>query len=236
MQVIAHRGASEDAPENTIAAFELAVNQGADMIETDLHLTADGQIAIAHDAEVEGAAIGSLSLAELRARAPSVPTLDEALDAVGERVPWNLELKCGASADYEGLEALVLERVRAHGLLESTVFSSFSGSVLRRLREREPRARIGVLFARRWPFGLGGRVRALGAEAIHAPLSFTSGRRVSRWRQSGLGVRVYTVDREADQRQLIAWGVDGIFTNRPAALRALLGAAGSSKALSADER
>ena len=84
MQNIAHRGASVDALENTLEAFALAVEQGADMIETDLHLLRDGVVALYHDDEIGGVPVGELTLAELRGHLPRAPTLQEALDRFGD--------------------------------------------------------------------------------------------------------------------------------------------------------
>ncbi len=109
---IAHRGASRDALENTLEAFRLAVAQRADMIETDLHLTRDHAIALHHDPVVEGVEIGGLTLEDLRERAPTIPTLEDALDQLGRQIPFNLELKQPKGSQYEGLEAHVLEQVR----------------------------------------------------------------------------------------------------------------------------
>jgi glycerophosphoryl diester phosphodiesterase len=219
IEVIAHRGASRDAPENTLAAFALAVAQGADMIETDLRLTADGAIALCHDPDVQGAQIAELCLSALRERAPDVPTLAEVLDAFGARVGFNLELKCGHDSDHRGIEERVLEEVRRRGLLGATVFSSFHESALCRLRAGDPRARIGLLLRRRWMFRSVQRAMRLGAEAVHAPLDAVSAARVRRWRAAGLRVRVYTVDDPRDQQRLIGWGVNGLFTNAPRELR-----------------
>src|SRR5690606_32558952 len=136
--VIAHRGASGHRPENTLAAFALAVAQRADMIETDLHRTRDGGIVITHDEELAGLGgrgeIADASLAEIRALdagdGERVPTLDELLDGFGERIPFNLELKRGMRADYDGLEAATLAAVAERGLLARTLFSSFYDPVL----------------------------------------------------------------------------------------------------------
>ena len=123
VHAIAHRGASIDAPENTLEAFALAVDQGADMIETDLHMTEDREIVLAHNAEVGDTEIGQLPLAEVRRRLPSAPTLKEALDSFGAQIPFNLEIKRGADDYYHGLERLALETVQERGLLEKTLFS-----------------------------------------------------------------------------------------------------------------
>jgi len=222
--VIAHRGASEDAPENTLEAFELAIQQRADMIETDLHQGTDGSIPIWHDADLEGAPIDQLTLAQIRQRQPSVPTLEETLDACGARIPFNLEIKASASGEYSGLEARTLEVVWRRGLLEQTLFSSFALGVLRRLRELEPRARIGVLLPGRTlrVSRIEELARQLGAEAIHPSLRRVDCKLVERLHAKGFRVNVYTVDAPERQRELVDWGVDGIFTNRPAQLRALL--------------
>lgn len=221
---IAHRGASRDAAENTLEAFRLAVAQGADMIETDLHLTRDGEIVLRHDAELDATEIGALTLAGLRERLPEVPTLEETLDAVGDRIPFNLELKRprDETRSYAGLEERVLEEVRRRGDLERTLFSSFYDSVLARLRALEPAARLGLLVSRRAPVSIEQRASRVGAEAVHPDRAVTRPELIDRLHTHGYRVYVFTVDAEEDLRRLIGWGVDGIFTNVPARLRALL--------------
>lgn len=220
---IAHRGASQDAPENTLAAFELAIEQGADMIETDLHLLRDGAIALYHDDEIRGAAVGALTLAELRERLPAAPTLQETLDRFGARIPFNLEIKSPPSGDYAGLERLALAEVGRRGLLERTLFSSFSDTVLARLRELEPRARLGTLVWVRQPRRPVERATRVGAEALHLHVALATDDAVRAAHGAGLRVNVYTVDDATVQLRLRTAGVDGIFTNAPGKLRALLG-------------
>lgn len=219
---IAHRGASVDAPENTLESFRLAVEQGADMIETDLHLTADDEIVLFHDAEVGDAEVGRLPLGELRERIPGLVTLSEALDALGERIPFNLELKRGLERDYPGLEQRALDEVRKRSLLERTLFSSFYDSVLDRLRRLESEARIGLLVSRRAPMAIEERADRIEAEAINLERPVASKTFIERLQAEGYSVHVFTVDDPEDQKRLIEWGVDGIFTNAPGALRALL--------------
>lgn len=219
---IAHRGASQDAQENTLDAFELAIEQGADMIETDLHLLRDGAIALYHDDEIGGTAVGALSLAELRARLPRAPTLQETLDRFAARIPFNLEIKSPADGDYAGLERLVLQEVDRHGILGRTLFSSFSDSVLARLREFEARARLGTLVWVRQPGKPIERALRVGAEAVHLHVLLATEDSVRAAHDAGLRVNVYTVDDPAVQLRLRGFGVDGIFTNAPGKLRALL--------------
>ncbi len=219
---IAHRGASRDAPENTLEAFALAVEQGADMIETDLHLSSDGELPLLHDSEIDGRAVGSFALAVLRERIPGLPTLEETLDRLGSAIAFNLELKSHPRHEYPGLEERVLREVRERGLLERTLFSCFSDPALARLRSLEPAARIGLLISRRSNLAVAERAEKLGAEAVHPELAITTRELVDDLHGRGYQVNVFTVDDPGDQRRLIDWGVDGIFTNVPAQLRSLL--------------
>lgn len=222
-RVIAHRGASVERPENTLAAFELAVAQRADMIETDLHLLRDGAIALFHDDDVRGRPVGAHDLAELRAALPQAPTLQETLDAVGRQIDFNLELKAPRAGPYEGLEAHVLDLVRRREILSRTLFSSFSDTVLRRLRELEPKARLGTLVSARQPGDILARAASVGAEAVHLDLRLATAARIREAHAAGYQVNVWTVDRPEDQKRLVGEGTDGILTNLPAQLRALVG-------------
>ena len=220
--VIAHRGASGERPENTLAAYELAVEQRSDMIEVDLHLTRDGRIAVLHDDHVPGAGrVGDCSLAELRAADPRVPDLDQVLDGFGARIPFNLELKTGPVGPYPGLEEATLSALARRGLGETVLFSCFDDRVLERLRSLDRDARLGVLVARRRSPWLE-RCAAFAAEAVHFSRSRVDAAAVERAHAAGLAVHVYTVDEVAEMEKLLAWGVDGIFTNWPARMRALL--------------
>lgn len=228
--VIAHRGASGYRPENTLPAYELAVEQGADMIEVDLHRTRDGAVVVTHDEELAGLGgrgeIAEATLAEVRALdaggGERVPTLDELLDGFGKRIALNLELKRGARADYGGLEAAALSALLARGLLGGTLFSSFYDPVLARLRELAPEARLGLLISRRHPEGALARARALGAEALHPERALVTRELVAAAHGAGLAVYAFTVDEPEAMARLLELGVDGMFTNFPDRLRALL--------------
>ena len=219
---IAHRGASADRPENTLEAFELAIEQGADMIETDLHRTRDGRVVLVHDSDLHGAEIATLSFEEVRRAAPSIPTLEETLDACRERIPLNLELKRGEAGLYDGIEEVELDEVSGRGLLDRTLFSSFHDPALERVRALEPDARIGLLVSPRAPIAIEERARRLGAEAVHPGLRMANAALIDRLHDGGFRVYVFTVDRREDQTRLLDLGVDGLFTNYPSRLRALL--------------
>ncbi len=229
-RVIAHRGASDEKPENTLAAYERAVELRADMIEIDLHRTRDGGVVITHDAELAGLGgngeIADTALAEVRALdagdGQRVPTLDEVLDEFGPRIPFNLELKQGTRGAYPGLEALAVAAVRERDLVEATLFSSFHDPVLSRLRAAAPEARIALLVSRRYPVKPFERARALGAEAINPEDRLVTAEWVAEAHEAGLAVYPFTVDDEARMRELISWGVDGLFTNVPGRMRRLV--------------
>lgn len=222
-QVIAHRGASGLRPENTAPAFELAVEQRADMIETDLHRTSDGTIVLIHDAGLEGLGgkgeVAGVTLEDLRALdaggGEPVPTLDETLDRFGPRIPWNLEFKKPHGGYYEGIEAETLAAVESRGLLDQTLFSSFYDPVLERLRRISPGARLALLVSPRYPERAVERALALGAEAINPHDSLAQPALVDAAHAVGLAVYVFTVDPEDEMRRFLEMGVDGLFTNRP---------------------
>jgi glycerophosphoryl diester phosphodiesterase len=227
--VIAHRGASGHRPENTLPAYELAVELGADMIEVDLHRTRDGAIVVTHDEDLRGLGgageIADATLAEVRALdaggGERIPTLDELLDGFGARIALNLEIKRGVRAEYGGIEEDALAALEGRGLLERTLFSSFYDPVLARLRARSPRARTGLLISRKFPNEWPARARRLGAEALHPELAIVTPELVRAAHGEGLAVHVYTVDAPADLERMLELGVDGIFTNYPERLTRL---------------
>ena len=233
--VIAHRGASGECPENTAAAFERAIEQSADMIETDLHLSRDDVVVIHHDAALErlgeAGQIRDRTAAELlalnvdpRAASPAtMPTLDDVLDRWVDRVAWHLELKVAADdAAYPGLEARVVEAVAGRGALPRILFSSFYDPVLARVREQSAEARIALLFSPRANFKVIERAQRLGAEAINPDVRLVDAALVADAHAAGLRVFPYTANDSAEMSRLLECGVDGIITNYPTRLHELL--------------
>jgi len=229
--VIAHRGASAYRPENTLSAYALAIEQRADMIEIDLHRTRDGALVVTHDAELgwlggEGEIAGA-SLSEVRALdagdGQPVPTLEEVLDRFGSAIAFNLEIKRGVDAEYPELEQRAIDAVRKRGLLAGTLFSSFYDPVLERLRAIAPEARIALLISRRYPIDILSRARAVGAEAVNPEAPLVTRELVDEIHAAGLAVYPFTVDAPERMRELLDWGVDGLFTNRPERMRAMVG-------------
>lgn len=211
-------------------AFELAVEQGADMIETDLHTTSDGIVAISHDATLEHIGgegeVADKTLAELReldaGQGERVPTLDEVMDRFASQIPFNLELKIGTEHHYRDMEQAALDAARSRGVFEQTLYSSFYDGVLHRLRELDADARIAVLVDYKHPERMFERAADFGAEAINPFFGLVDAEFMARARGEGLAVYPYTVDKLDWMERLLDLGVDGLFTNRPDRMRELL--------------
>ena len=218
-----------------MSAFERAVEDSADMIETDLHLSRDGVVVIHHDAKLErlgdsgeirermASELSALNAAPGSAVVEKMPTLLDILDRFGERMQFNLELKVASDdAAYEGLEEIVLAAVEARGLMKRMLFSSFYDSVLERLRARSPSARVALLVSPRAPIGVFERAASLSAEAINPDVRLVTAELVAEAHEKGLCVYPYTANESREMKRLLDCGVDGIITNHPAELHALL--------------
>lgn len=228
----AHRGARAYAPENTLLAFAVALDLGADAIECDVQRTRDGGLIIFHDGIVDrttdGAGpVGDMSLAELRSldagryrRTPQrIPTLDETLTFVRERgAGMNLEIKGESAGEAQETARACLPTLRALDDASRTrvLVSSFDHPALAVLRRELPSLRIGLLYGKEWRGrDLVSPARKLGAEAIHPDRRIVTPKLIRRAHDAGLRVNVWTANKPATIRRLIAWGVDGIFSDYP---------------------
>jgi glycerophosphoryl diester phosphodiesterase len=226
----AHRGASVEAPENTLAAFALALEAGADGIEMDIHLSADGVPVVIHDDTLERTTdglgpVGAWTVAGLSALdagswfAPefageSVPTLEETLRLLGGRLRLNLEVK----EPRAGLA--VLKLLRAYPQADA-VISSFDYGVLVQLRQAVADLPLAVLHSSgNWRVALA-RAEALQACAFHPQADQISRPLLAACRCLQLPVFPWTVDSASQARSLARTGVAGLFTNDPAGLRTL---------------
>ena len=246
---VAHRGASARAPENTLAAFREAVRLGANAIELDVHLSADGVPVVIHDDTVDRttngrgavAAIAARDLRRLdagawfssRFRGERVPTLEEALEFARGRCGLNIEIKepasrgrhargaaAAATDSVAPAVARAVTRTRFHDLL---VISSFSSTALQQARAAMPRARLGLLVSRSLR-GLRAAHRRVRLFSVHPHVRLAAARRVRRARRLGLVVVFWTVNDVKQMRRLIALGGDGLMTDDPALFQELSGA------------
>lgn len=230
--IFAHRGASAHAPENTLAAFELALSQGADGIELDVKLSADGQVVVIHDATVDRTTDGhgrvkDMSLAGLRGldagsffaenyRGEKIPTLEEVFESLGERMFINVELT-NYNTPRDRLVESVCVLVNKFGLQERVLFSSFFASNLSKARTYLPEVPRGVLALNGL---LGAWTRSFGFvfgkyQALHPNLKDVTPQQVQRVHRLNRRVHVWTVNAAEDMRRLFDWGVDGIITDDP---------------------
>lgn len=238
MRILGHRGASADAPENTLPAFELALAQGADGVELDARLCRSGEVVVFHDDTLDRltgrpgrvsnepwATLRTLEVARPGGGAPArIPLLTEVLEALPRTAWLNVELK----ADGPGLAL----GVRVAGLLlegghrDHVVVSSFQPLCLLALAARAPALRRGYLLDPDRPLWLevGLLARLAGRDAVHPADAQVTEARVKGWHARGKEVAVWTVDDPARAAQLRRWGVDTVITNRPGMLRAALAA------------
>lgn len=219
--VIAHRGASARAPENTLTAFEVAAQLGADGVELDVRRSADDVLVIHHDAEA--AAIGQLRAASfdiIRATRPDIPTLDEALEACGGLVV-NVEVKClpwEPDADTEDRAALRAVVVSVRSRADSVVVSSFDLGAVDACRSIAPELVTAWLTSGQDLDAAGAIAAARGHRYLHpdrAAALRTPASVIAELHDAGVRVNVWTVDDPDEMQTLGAIGVDGIITNVP---------------------
>lgn len=223
--IIAHRGASADAPENTVVAFALASEQGAHGVELDVRLSADGNVVIMHDSTVDrttdgSGAVAALTADELRAldagQGQPVPTLDQVFEAFGPSMLYNIELKNSALLSHD-MELAVADRIAAHHLENQVAVSSFNPLAVRRARRHLSASTIVGLVRQRRPRTFRHFLANAGADHPHYSLVDEA---YMRWaRRRAYRVHVWTVDDAGEARRLAALGVHGIITNRPALVR-----------------
>lgn len=222
--LLAHRGASAALPENTLGAFALAAEQGADGIELDVHLSADGVPIVIHDADLARTTDGSGPVAELTAAeiqmfdagdGDKVPTLDDVFQAFGPRFLYNVEIKSGGWRD-SGVEAAVADLIASYSLETRVVVSSFNAASVRRARQYMTRSvGLGWLHYVAWKKWT---VAVLPATSVHPHFSLVDAAYMAWARERNLQVNVWTVDDPAEFDRLAALGVHAIITNDPTAV------------------
>ncbi len=237
--IAAHRGGAFLWPENSLLAFRNALTLGVDLLETDVHLTADGEVVIVHDPTLDRTTTGQgpvaavrgpeLSTLRLKARdgtvtGEPVPRLVQLLDllrpAAAELL---LEIKVGATGQrYPAIEEKVLALVRERDLLPRTVIMAFEAETVRRVRDLEPRARTLLLIGRGavqrervWPAEMVQRAKAAGAGGVGINHRLLDVDVMEAARKAGIWVAAWTVNDEADVRRVLALGVDVVITDRP---------------------
>lgn len=238
--IIAHRGAKGEAPENTIAAFELALQQGCDAFELDIHLSKDGEIMVIHDDTVHRTTNGNgvvkeMTRAELQQldagswfdsayEGESIPTLREVFELAPRHLMMNIEIKGGIS---EGVEEKLAALLEEYDLYDHVVVSSFHFDSLRTLEKLNSKVKTGLLYAQNFahpellPTTTG--VNAFSLHPYYLHLEETDFRSVQK---EGLQMYAWTVNEENVMIKLIEKGIDGIITDYPGRLKKVMEARG----------
>lgn len=230
--VIAHRGASRYAPENTLAAFRLAAEQGADAIELDAKLSADGEVVVIHDPTTDRTTgfrgeVRQLTLRQLKSldagsffsaqfRGEPIPTLAEVFEAVGERVLINVELTNYASP-RDALVEKVVALVKKYHLEERVLFSSFHPLNLFRAQRMLPHVPTAILALPGWAgwWARAGWMRRISPWFVHPYFTDATAGYIARQHTHNRKVNVWTVNALEDMRRLVKNGVDGLITDDP---------------------
>lgn len=235
--VIAHRGASSEAPENTLAAFRKGLEIGVDGFELDVHMSKDGELVVIHDETVDRTTNGSgwikdMTLSELEAldagswfdpsfNKEKIPTLKQVLELISDKSELiNIELKSGLVI-YPEIEHKVIETLREFNVMDKTIISSFNHYSLRTVKEVEPQVRTGILYME----GLVGPwiyASRVPADALHPAFYLVVPEIVRNAQDAGLSVNVWTVDTADDMMRMVASGVDAVITNYPGEMLSLL--------------
>lgn len=237
--ILGHRGASAYAPENTLAAFNLAFEMGADGIELDVTLTRDGVPVVIHDDTVDRTtngqgAVKDLTLEQIQQldasykfeqyRGEKIPTLAQVLRAVGKRGIVNIELK-STTYKTDGIEAATLAVIEDTGTADHVLISSFNPFALQRMRALDPRLPRGLLYANDLPIYLRRAwLRPLAhPNAMHPHYSMITPAFAAWAKDKGYQINTWTVNEPADAQRLIALGVNAIITNVPDVMRQIVG-------------
>jgi len=229
--IYAHRGASAYQPENTIEAFAKAIEQNADAVELDVHLSKDGRIIVAHDYRLERVSDGTgflcdYTLEELKLlnfgilfpQGPvcRVPALDEVYDLLKQSsMIINVELKT-TERSYPGLPEKLVNLTKEFKMEERIIYSSFNHYSLMEIKKLNPSAKTGLLYnigmVDPWIYA-----NYLKADAIHPQFRIIGSlpETVNRCHENGIKVNVWTVDDPQDINLMLEYGVDGIISNKP---------------------
>jgi glycerophosphoryl diester phosphodiesterase len=240
--IIAHRGASAYYPENTLAAFEGAIALGADMVELDVQLTADGEVVAFHDDKIgrctdSQGKVTECTLTTLKKldagswfdkkfQGTKIPTLAEVLNVCKNKVAVNIEIKTEAVTDAisGGIEEKSLKIVEQNGMLGHTVFSSFDPCALKHLKEIDATVSTAVLFEKKYYGSMlpSAIIELVGADAFNCAHGELGRKWLADLKSNNIPVNVYTVNDERNMRRFLEMKVNGIFTNKPDLLKIIL--------------
>lgn len=220
-RVWAHRGDSAHAPENTMRAFDQAREKGADGIELDVRLDADGHVVVLHDSALERLTgqqgrieqLSATERAKLRVRGEPVPLLAEVLSTFDLEI--NVEIKSNKVGRASALVAATAKVIADSGRADQVLVSSFDAVALVDFHRRLPDVAIGLVFGddQALPLRRGWVASWIGSSLAHPQHTLCTESRVRAWHTAGMPVNAWTVDDAAELLRLAALGVDGVFSN-----------------------
>ncbi len=239
INVIAHRGANKYAPQNTMPAFEKAVQIGVDGFETDVHLTADNHLVICHNYTVDETSNGSGNVADMtlerlrdldfgsyfsdKFAGTKLPTIEEFLELCKDDSikVMNIELKEPKNGNKD-IADRTIEIVKEYGLFDKLLISSFDAAILVQCKKVDPDCKTGFLYSPdrsityyRMLFNYVDFAKEIGAEYLHPHYSLVYPGYVNKLHAAGIGVNPWTVDNPDVVNRMLEYGVDGIITNVP---------------------
>ena len=234
--IYAHRGASAQAPENTMAAFVKAVELGSGGIELDVRMTKDGEIVVIHDEAIDRTSNGTgkvkeLTLSELTRfdfgywfsqefSGEKIPTLEQVMEILSK---WNGSLNIEIKANDIGIESSVIELIDKYGMGKRVIVSSFNHYILVNIRRIDDSIKTGALFMetlyKPWEYA-----RSIGANAIHPFYRAIDTEIIKECIANDIDVNAFTVDRSEDIKMLAEAKISGIITNMPDAAMKIVNA------------
>lgn len=248
VNVIAHRGANVNAPQNTLPAFEKAIELGCDGFETDIHLTKDGIPVVCHNFTIDETSNGKgeikdYTFDELREfdfgaykgeefKGTKIPTLDEFLDVYAKKKMRVLDIELKSRIIGESgteLAKKTVEAVIEHGLIDTLLISSFDPALLVVCKKIDKRCKTGLLYVANSTLGARIALRPFkyaeetGCDALHPMYLHVNSLYVKMAHEKGLQVNAWTVDNEKIAKTLVKMGVDGLISDCPDTMNKLLG-------------
>lgn len=226
----AHRGSLTDAPENTLQAFQKAIDHGTRAIELDVQLTKDDHLVVCHDhkftnynKQINGR-IRDFTLTEIKQidvgsafsqsfKGVTLPTLEEVLAICPSEMKLNIEIK-NIPVIYAGIEEILLDCLRKYDRLDNVLISSFDHEALEKIQQLEPDLELGMLFyyriLRAWEYA---KNSGLNISSIHPNNVYTDHQFIQNCQKNGYKVYPYTVNSVSRYEELVDYGVDGVFSN-----------------------
>lgn len=230
MIVFAHRGASNDYPENTILAFEKAIEMGATGLELDVHKSRDNKLVVIHDEDIQRTFMGKgqvsdFTLEELKRfknrksmfRDNSkclIPTLDEVLDLIKDnKIILNIELKTDVIS-YKDIEVDVIKLIEDYNMESRVILSSFNHESIRKCKIINSEIKTGMLYHYKMAHPIT-MAKKINADAIHPNVELLSRELIKDCHKNNIKVNSYTVNSPILMSKLNEWSIDGMFTDYP---------------------